>query len=166
MSERRPCPGGVGKKRACYAREGSDFCVNHDPALAEKRRLNGFTRHHGPPPVRQPRVVDTVAGQVKEHRATWGPTKAQRKEHERAEWDLEFLRRFEEPLPKAEAGKEEMRRILRAVAFTSPVPAARVKAAEVLHEILQTAGDPNDLRAFRSLDEELAESRAEGATKQ
>jgi hypothetical protein len=140
--------------------------VNHCPELAEKRRLNGFTRHHGPPPVRQPRTVVAVAGHVKEHRPEWSPTKAMRKEHERDEWERAFLDRFSEPMPKAEAGKEEMQRVLRAVAFTSPVPAARVKAAEILHEILQTAGDPNDLRGFTSLDDELAETGTEAGLKQ
>ena len=44
-SHRRPCPGGVGKKRACWAREGSDWCRNHDPAEADRRRKAGGTRH-------------------------------------------------------------------------------------------------------------------------
>jgi len=107
-----------------------------------------------------------VAGQVKEHRPEWSPTKAMRAEHERSEWERAFLNKFSEPMPKSEAGKEEMRRVLRAIAFTSPVPNARVKAAEVLHEILKTDGDPNDLKGFASLDDELAESGAEAGLKQ
>ena len=52
MSEqepRRPCPGGAGCKRQCWAREGSLYCANHDPVLAEARRANGCKRVKGPP---------------------------------------------------------------------------------------------------------------------
>ena len=41
---RRLCAGSPGKKRPCYAREGSDWCRNHDPAEAERRRRAGATR--------------------------------------------------------------------------------------------------------------------------
>jgi len=52
MSEkepRRPCPGGAGCKRQCWSREGSLYCANHDPVLAEARRANGCKRVKGPP---------------------------------------------------------------------------------------------------------------------
>ena len=42
---RTPCSGSVGKKRSCWARPGSDWCSNHDPEQAERRRLAGKTRH-------------------------------------------------------------------------------------------------------------------------
>jgi hypothetical protein len=44
-SPRRPCAGSAGKKRTCWAREGTDWCRNHDPAEAERRRRAGSTRH-------------------------------------------------------------------------------------------------------------------------
>lgn len=42
---RRSCAGSPPGKRPCFAREGSDWCTNHDPAGVERRRAAGAVRH-------------------------------------------------------------------------------------------------------------------------
>jgi hypothetical protein len=42
---RVPCPGGEGKKRPCWAVQGSQFCSKHDPAKAHLWKESGRLRH-------------------------------------------------------------------------------------------------------------------------
>lgn len=42
--DRPLCRGNTGK-RPCYARDDSEWCANHDPSEAERRRLAGKVRH-------------------------------------------------------------------------------------------------------------------------
>lgn len=42
---RRPCKAAAACKRRCWAKEGSDWCSNHDPAEADRRSAAGRIRH-------------------------------------------------------------------------------------------------------------------------
>lgn len=42
---RKACAGWESGKRQCWAREGSDYCSNHDPAEAQRRKDAGRIRH-------------------------------------------------------------------------------------------------------------------------
>lgn len=45
MTHRNPCAGYVPGRKRCYAREGSPWCANHDPAEAERRKAAGRVRY-------------------------------------------------------------------------------------------------------------------------
>lgn len=147
MPARRPCPGGKGKKRVCWARDGSDFCSWHDPALKHQRRLNGCVRHKVPSvslvrdkPIREGghryphlRLVDGN-GQPDRGR-NWGPTKGEKIEA----WVERFEAKLAEPIPPDAV--DEIKRALRAILLTSPHVPARVMASRVLSDMLQSPKD-------------------------
>lgn len=104
-THRRPCSASEGKKRVCWAREGSEWCGNHDPALAAARRANGAKR------------VAPRAKKPPNWRKEWRDPRPSRAEVD--ELRLSRAREvFDEPLPEKEALRDEAMRTLRSIALS------------------------------------------------
>ena len=181
---RTPCPGGTGKRRQCWAVAGGTHCRNHDPALAERRRLNGCVRHKEPPVA----ILRTELGPGGEYRKPSavlhlvappggnggglhpsGKGKLTRAEL-RAQQAQEAADRAEAVLNAAEPPAADLRRlavnVLKDIAIYGG-ESPRVQAAlGLLKQVAPQAADEAGLQPGLSLDEALAGYAETGTTRQ
>ena len=148
----------MGLKRQCWAVPGGTHCRNHDPALAERRRLNGCARHKEPPKTILRTALGTDGRYHKpEHvrlvasggHAVAGKPPTLTKAQQRAQKAAELAERAAKLLEGAEPGKPELRgialRVLKAVAVyggDSPQVAA---AKALLDYVAPEKGAGDDL---------------------
>lgn len=179
IAERRPCPGGAGKKRVCWAREGSAWCRNHDPGLAEQRRDNGARRRNGPNIERRPTIssaAEAIAAGRMRLVATGGhvvpgvsrvphanPTRREVAALMAEEFDRQAEAILTAKVPEPTELRDTAIKVLYHASLRSPHEPSRVRAAQLLVALTQpNDGDKRPLMDLGS----LAEDEDEQSTRQ